>query len=396
MDNKKLNIAVVINTVLKVGGGFTYANNIVEQLLKWNQNRFNFLFYSDKYETVEYLKTKDLNCTLIFSGFRSTLKTIIKHKNRQLRIAKKVSLLFKEDYIDLAYFLGPFSTWTDLVNTRFIFTIHDLGHRDALVFPEVYNNGEFQRRETIYKGGAIQSFATVVDSEITKNKLLNFYGVNSDKVEVLEFLPNIELAKVDADLGKTIITKFNILEPFIFYPAQFWAHKNHKYILDGIKLYEEITNTRLHAVFSGADYGNLNYILNKAKILNINEQIHYVGFVSNEEMAYLYKNCIALVMPTYITNTNIPPLEAFMFKVPVLYPNTLECTNILKQATININLTDSNSFVESIQKVIDNSDEVKEKISLGYNYINNLQKSNYIEPIAKILNRYWEMRQLWD
>jgi len=394
MGSKKINIAIVVNTVLRVGGGFTYANNIIEQLLKWNQNQFNFFLYSDRYETVEYLNTKNLDCSLIFSGYKSTLRTLA--KNRKIKIGKNISVLLKEDNIDLAYLLGPFSIWQDLENTRFIFTIHDLGHRDIPAFSEVYNNGEFERREIVYREGAIKSFATIVDSIITKNKLSNFYGINNDKVEILEFLPNMELLKIDASLGKSIVDKFNISKHFIFYPAQFWAHKNHNYILDAVKLYEKKNNIKIDVVFSGADYGNLDYILNKAKVLNISEQIHYVGFVSNEEIAYLYQNCIALVMPTFLTNTNIPPLEAFMLKVPVLYPNTLECADILKQATINIDLENPNSFVKSIQKVIDNRDEVKEKISIGYNYINNLQNTNYIEPIIKILNRYKQMKQTWN
>ena len=36
-------------------------------------------------------------------------------------------------------------------------------------------------------------------------------------------------------------------------------------------------------------------------------------------MASLYKESIALVMPSYFGPTNIPPLEAFNLGVPVLY-----------------------------------------------------------------------------
>ena len=394
MDHKKINIAIFVNTVLKVGGGFTYVNNIIEQLLSWEQSEFNFLFYSDKHETIEYLKTRDIESILVFSGYKNIFRTLV--RDRKICIGKKISDLMKKDNIDLAYLPGPFSTWLELEDTRFIFTIHDLGHRDIPVFPEVYNHGEFERREKVYGQGAVKSFATIVDSEITKNKLLDFYGVNNDKVEILEFLPNMELSKIDASLGKSILDRFNISKDFIFYPAQFWAHKNHNYILEGVKLYNEKYNKKLNVVFSGANHGNLSYVLNKAKELEIDNQVYYVGFISNEEMAFLYKNCLALVMPTYLSNTNIPPLEAFMMKVPVLYPNYLECADILKHATINIDLADPNSFVSAIQKVIDNDEEVNDKVEQGYEYITKLQNSNYMEPIVKILNRYKHMRQAWN
>ena len=38
-------------------------------------------------------------------------------------------------------------------------------------------------------------------------------------------------------------------------------------------------------------------------------------------MGPLYSQAFALVMPTYFGPTNMPPLEAFKFKIPVLYSN---------------------------------------------------------------------------
>jgi glycosyltransferase involved in cell wall biosynthesis len=41
------------------------------------------------------------------------------------------------------------------------------------------------------------------------------------------------------------------------------------------------------------------------------------GYMSTEELAWLYRHARALVMPTFFGPTNIPPLEAMAFGCPV-------------------------------------------------------------------------------
>ena len=57
------------------------------------------------------------------------------------------------------------------------------------------------------------------------------------------------------------------------------------------------------------------------KKFNLENQVRFAGFVSSEEINLLYSQAFALVMPTYFGPTNMPPLEAFKFKIPVLYSN---------------------------------------------------------------------------
>ena len=42
------------------------------------------------------------------------------------------------------------------------------------------------------------------------------------------------------------------------------------------------------------------------KKFNLENQVRFAGFVSSEEINYLYSQAFALVMPTYFGPTNIP------------------------------------------------------------------------------------------
>ena len=64
--------------------------------------------------------------------------------------------------------------------------------------------------------------------------------------------------------------------------------------------------------------------------------------MTNDEYP-LYDQSLALVMPTYLGPTNIPPLEAFAYETPVCYSDTpfLETS---RRCAFFMNLKDPNSL----------------------------------------------------
>jgi glycosyltransferase involved in cell wall biosynthesis len=52
--------------------------------------------------------------------------------------------------------------------------------------------------------------------------------------------------------------------------------------------------------------------------LGLEKEIHYLGYVPDEDMSGIYAESVALVMPTFFGPTNIPPLESWAFGRPVL------------------------------------------------------------------------------
>ena len=106
----------------------------------------------------------------------------------------------------------------------------------------------------------------------------------------------------------------------------------------------------LGAIFSGSDQGNLSYIKDMTKKLNLESKVRFIGFVPNEEMPYLYSQSIALVMPTYFGPTNIPPLEAFKLNVPVLYSNLPGLREQVGKAALLLDLNEPKSLVYNLKR----------------------------------------------
>src|SRR6185436_3788013 len=93
--------------------------------------------------------------------------------------------------------------------------------------------------------------------------------------------------------------KYKIEGPYLFYPAQFWPHKNHINLLRAIKLLKERDGLKFTLVLSGSDHGNASYVKQTADELGLADQVIFAGFVPYEDIMAFYKHAFALTFVTF-------------------------------------------------------------------------------------------------
>jgi len=166
------------------------------------------------------------------------------------------------------------------------------------------------------------------DSEVGKEDILEFYGpygVTLDRIKVLPFLPATYLSTDISEIDRIRIRQtYRLPERYLFYPAQFWPHKNHARIVQALNLTKDKGSDRIHFVFCGSHKGQtilsqtFEEVIALARRLDLAHQIHYIGYVPDADMSGLYAEAVGLVMPTFFGPTNIPVVEAWAFGCPVL------------------------------------------------------------------------------
>ncbi len=239
----------------------------------------------------------------------------------------------------------------------YVMAVHDLQHRLQPEFPEVSADGEWEQREYLFRNGCRRATLLLADSETGKEDILRFYGehgVTPDRVKVLPFLPPSYLARnVSRDERRRVRAKYGLPPRFVFYPAQFWPHKNHVRLVRAIGWLKRERNLDVPAVFAGSPGGDLRErtcaeVVAASRELGIEKAIRFPGYVPDDDMAALYAEAAALVMPTFFGPTNIPVLEAWALGCPVL---TSDIRGIREQAGDAAWLADPRS-VEAIAEGI--------------------------------------------
>lgn len=398
-----MKIGVYFESEVSAGGSYQYIIRTIHILKKINKDEFKFFYFTNN-KKIAYSINKEfgIEVELIRLTYIDYINLIIR---RFLKIyikrrfffnyffKNKIENILNKFSIDLVYFLQPTLLSYFMEYTNFIYTVWDLSHRDFMEFPEVRSNFEFEVREKIYNSTLKKSIAVMADSYLGKQNIVRRYGIDEKRVYVSKFLPPIQ--SKDNNEFIDIKKNFGIKNDYIYYPAQFWSHKNHIYILEAIKIMKEKFNVDIDAIFTGNDYGNLNYILEYSKKINVYKQIHYLGFVEAKLIPNLYRQSIALVMPTYFGPTNLPPLEAFSLGVPVFYSNLEGLRDQVGDAAILLNLEAPEDLAIKLIKLIKGEISKSELIKNGKNKLAELTEDNFINLIVNILNDYNMKLRCW-
>ena len=193
----------------------------------------------------------------------------------------------------------------------YVMVIHDLMHK--------YNTAERHPwkekvlRDHVYRPAAQHSILTVVSSEWGKRDLHRFYGIPLAKIRVVpESVPPYvrEYRGLTASQMDLILGRFKLPERYVFYPAQFWRHKNHTNLVKALYRIKLEYQTEVPAVFVGAPKEAFREVMALIDRLGLTGQITYLGYVSDKEIVALYKRAEALVMPSWFNVSSIPVVEA--------------------------------------------------------------------------------------
>ena len=242
----------------------------------------------------------------------------------------------------------------------YVMAIHDLQHRLQPEFPEVSANGKWEWREYLFRNGARYATLLLTDSEVGKEDVLNFYGaygVTSDRVKVLPFLPacypSVDISESEK---QRVRTSYHLPERYLFYPAQFWPHKNHARIIQALGLLKQQYRLKVPIVLVGSHLTEIrertfNEVISLSHRLRVANQVHYLGYVPDENMASLYSHALALVMPTFFGPTNIPVLEAWAFGCPVLTSDIRGIREQVGDAAILVNPRSVEAIADGIYRI---------------------------------------------
>jgi glycosyltransferase involved in cell wall biosynthesis len=291
---------------------------------------------------------------------------------------------------DLVYFGGHDSRAAQLYQHNYICTVFDLCHIEHPEFPEVAHFGEFERREHLFQTVLRKAVAIVTDSRAGRKLIARYYGVPISRIYAAPFLIDETVLQFVADPTKetAIRHQYGVTTPYVFYPAQFWQHKNHKYIIDALSIMLERFGWAPQAVFCGSDKGNLAAILKYAATMKVGEYVKYCGFVPKEHLPHLYHGSLALVMPTYFGPTNIPPMDARAIGVPVCYSDTPAFREQLGDAAHYFDLKNPESLAQALESIRSTASAHGELDRANWRRALEEQEDRYVQVLRDIIDRY--------
>jgi len=271
----------------------------------------------------------------------------------------------------------------------YIVTIHDFQQE---YYPEFFTFEERFSRKIVYKTGQ-KANIVVCESEYVKKDIIKFLKVAEEKIRVIPSPPPLYISniKLFGEKYEEIRAKYNLPAKYLFYPAQFWYHKNHINLLRAIKLIKNKYGKLINLVLAGSKKNNFENVMGEIKNLSLQNQVKYLGYVPDEDMPYLYKLSTALVMPTLFESVSLPIWEAFYLGAPVVSSNVCALPEQVRDAGLLFNPHDIEDMAEKIYKIWTDESLRKELVNKGYERIKNMTLENYAKQWEEIIRECIKM-----
>ena len=224
----------------------------------------------------------------------------------------------------------PAIAWPSRRTFLYVMAVHDLQHRLQPEFPEVSADGEWEWREYLFpqRHALRDAAARRLRGRKRRHPQLSTDPTASPRIGS-RFCRFCRRAIWSPDVSESerqrVRSNVSSAERYLFYPAQFWPHKNHTRIVQALGLLKQAHGADIPIAVlrlarrrhPRAHISARSWRPRRVSASNL-RHTSTRGYVPDEDMSGLYAGAVALTMPTFFGPTNIPVLEAWAYGCPVL------------------------------------------------------------------------------
>jgi len=326
-------------------GTRTYLEELVKEFKKMNGNGVQFHFLDTNFS--------------VYTGNKKIFK-LIEHARYQLW--KQLILPIK-----------AFSKNCNVVfcTDNFVPLIH-LGYQTIPVFHDAFffENPENYGRLWLwlYKKTAIpaakRSLFVVTPTQYAKDRIAHYTGIAEKKLAVIYEGPK---SLEDQDLGSETNTPDY---PYLLHVGTLFKRKNIPALIDAFKLIKASGYPELKLLLAGSFPANSqesdrDLIVDTIEKSGLRDQVVLTGYLSDQELALLYKNALIYIFPSINEGFGIPILEAFKYNLPVLVASNTSLPEVGGDAVLQFDPFDVADMSVKIKSVLDDEQLREEMISKG-------------------------------
>jgi len=189
-------------------------------------------------------------------------------------------------------------------------------------------------------------------SEFTRQEIVEILRVPADKIDVVPCACG-ENFKPVRDKEKLVAArrKYNLPERFVLFVGNFNPRKNLERLMQSFDWLKEQGKVPQDLVIAGEQ----GWKFDKVKALSgvkHSQNIHFCGFVSDEDMPALYAAADLFVFPTLYEGFGIPVLEAQSCGTPVVISNCSSLPEVAGEAAVYVDPYAVESIAEGMWKVL--------------------------------------------
>lgn len=272
-----------------------------------------------------------------------------------------------------------------LTSVPSIYQPWDLQH---LHYPQFFSQIDLEIRERYYRAFSDQASFVCVQAQWTKRDIVKQFGLAEEKVVVIPWGSVFHAYKApSADIVRATAEKYGLPDQFFFYPAVTWPHKNHVCILRALHVLKSERGSTPHVYFTGSSTEYRSTLDKLAKDLGVFEQIHFLGFLTPEELQAVFSTATAMVFASKFEGFGLPILEAFQAKLPVLSSNATTLPEVAQDAALYFDPDSPVELASLMKTILDTPQLRQELIGKGTRVLSQYSINNTVASFQALYKR---------
>lgn len=229
---------------------------------------------------------------------------------------------------------------------RRIATVHDLAYRK---FPEL-----FERRVLSWDNHVARSVrsadAIIVPSQNTRDDLLEMFSLDEGRISVIPPPVDACFTTTVEDEDQVVKNKYHLPETYILFAGTIEPRKN---IIRLVQAFERIHRHHpVDLVLAGGKGWLYEATLRVLRESEARKRMHRVGYVTDRELASLYRHAACFVYPSLYEGFGFPVLEAMASGTPVITSNTSSMKELSGDAAVLVNPNNVDELAQALEYLL--------------------------------------------
>ena len=353
-----MDCSLVLSQMAGIG---QYTFNLVKSLIELDQDNRYLLYPVFEYNrdySFYISNLKELQHSNVKTAYQRLPKKIIKGLWNKKLSNFNTNLAYLEQYLKFGNVDLIHSTTFYLPKLirkcSTVLTIYDVSF---ITHPEHHTSETVENCTKGTREAVNIADAILVISEHTKKDLIEYFNVPSEKITVTYLGKDKNYEKInDIHLINRFLKQYNLPRNYILFVGSLEPRKNVRSLIIAYANLPKYLKEDHRLVISGAT-GWLNSDIYKLITeLNLDEYIHFTGYIPQQEIAILYSQASLFVYPSLYEGFVLPVLEAMSCETPVITSNISSIPEITgKDGAILINPYNYEELSGKIKEVLESS-----------------------------------------
>jgi alpha-1,3-rhamnosyl/mannosyltransferase len=234
-----------------------------------------------------------------------------------------------------------------------VLTIFDLSFHH---FPETHPIERIRYLDRYFYSGLNRVTHFIAISESVKREMVDHLSLQQDKITVIPLGVEDCFTPISVDQLYPVMRKYGLKpKSYILYVGTLEPRKNILNLLRAYSLLPLSLRVTCPLVLAGEKGWLMEKLDKEIERLNIQRTVIKTGYVSREDLPFLYSGSTIFVYPSLYEGFGLPLLEAMACGVPVVTSSVSSLPEVVGDAGVLVHPEDIEKMAKEIQDLLNNS-----------------------------------------